>query len=205
MPKGLPCVSSCEGDVKKGTDGKWVPPSVLCPVHIGRHAKVLQARDAGVLVGELRAPVFSKVAKIGAVPAGVTLVVEEADKEAVARKAGALVMVITRKQEMQGLIYDGSQPFVLNKRRFFPPPRGVWFVVPGTGYAVFAWASAPGVTHRIRKMMRKVNKRKRLFFHFGKRVARAARGARSAPEGRREAPRSGAGCRAAAQSAAAGG
>ena len=43
------------------------------------------------------------------------------------------------------------------------------------------------------------------FFRSCKRAARAARGARSAPEGRREAPRSGAGCRAAAQSAAAGG
>ena len=43
------------------------------------------------------------------------------------------------------------------------------------------------------------------FFRVCKRAARAARGARSAPEGRREAPRSGAGCRAAAQSAAAGG
>ncbi len=43
------------------------------------------------------------------------------------------------------------------------------------------------------------------FFRVPKKPARAARGARSAPEGRREAPRSGAGCRAAAQSAAAGG
>ena len=42
-------------------------------------------------------------------------------------------------------------------------------------------------------------------FRSCKRAARAARGARSAPEGRRGAPRSGAGCRAAAQSAAAGG
>ena len=41
--------------------------------------------------------------------------------------------------------------------------------------------------------------------HGPRKVARAARGARSAPEGRRGAPRSGAGCRAAAQSAAAGG
>ena len=43
------------------------------------------------------------------------------------------------------------------------------------------------------------------FFRVPKKPARAARGARSAPEGRREAPRSGAGCRAAAQSAATGG
>ena len=45
----------------------------------------------------------------------------------------------------------------------------------------------------------------RLFFRVPEMGARSAWGARSAPEGRREAPRSGAGCRAAAQSAAAGG
>eukprot|EP00964_Phaeocystis_antarctica_P015967 scaffold8836_cov62-Phaeocystis_antarctica.AAC.11 len=45
----------------------------------------------------------------------------------------------------------------------------------------------------------------RLFFRVPEMVARAARGACSAPEGRREVLRSGAGCRAAAQSAAAGG
>ena len=47
--------------------------------------------------------------------------------------------------------------------------------------------------------------KKGLFFRVPEMAARAARGAPSAPEGRREAPRSGAGCRAAAQSAAAGG
>ena len=45
----------------------------------------------------------------------------------------------------------------------------------------------------------------RLFFRVPRKVARAARGARRAPEGWRVAPRSGAGCRAAARSAAAGG
>ena len=47
--------------------------------------------------------------------------------------------------------------------------------------------------------------KKRAFFDVVNNDARAARGARSAPEGRREAPRIGAGRRAAAQSAAAGG
>ena len=69
------------------------------------------------------------------------------------------MLVITRKQEEEGLLYDGSVPFLLNRRKFRPPPRGVWFVVPGKGYAVFAWASAAGVTHRMRKLMRKANAR----------------------------------------------
>ena len=158
-PKGLPCVTGCKGSVKKGADGKWVAPSVLCPVHIGRHAKLLQSLDAGVSVEELKAPVFSKVARIGKVPSGATLVVDENEHDAVSRQAGRLVLVITRKQEAEGLLYDGSMAFLLNGRKFRPPPRGVWFVVPNKGYAVFAWASASGVTHRIRKLMRKANAR----------------------------------------------
>ena len=63
------------------------------------------------------------------------------------------MLVITREQEQQGLMYDGSIPFMLNGRKFRPPVRGVWFAVAGKakGYAVFAWASAAGVTHRIAK------------------------------------------------------
>ena len=158
-PKGLPCVTGCKGEMKKGADGKWVAPSVLCPVHIGRHAKLLQSLDAGVSVEELKAPVFSKVARIGKVPSGATLVVDENERDAVLQQAGRLVLVITRKQEVEGLLYDGSMPFLLNGRKFRPPPRGVWFVVPRKGYAVFAWASAAGVTHRMRKLMRKANAR----------------------------------------------
>ena len=158
-PKGLPCVTGCKGAIKQGIDGKWVEPSVLCPVHIGWHAKVLQARDACVAVAELKAPVFSKVVVPEKVPAGATLVVDEDERAAVAAKVGKLVLVITREQEQRGLIYDGSVPFVLNDRKFRPSPRGVWFMVKGQGYAVFAWAKAESVTHRIRKMMYAVNAR----------------------------------------------
>ena len=158
-PKGLACVSGCQSKVTKGADGKWVAPHVLCPVHIGWHAKVLQARDAGVTVEVLKAPVFSKVAQLEKVPSGATVVVDKEARDAVAAKVGRLVLVITREQEQQGLMYDGSQPFVLNGRKFRPMVRGVWFVPPGKGYAAFAWASATGVTHRIRMLMRTVNKR----------------------------------------------
>ena len=158
-PKGLACVDGCEGDVKKGADGKWVAPKTLCPVHIGWHTKTLQARDACVPVAELKAPVFSKVARFDKVPSGVTLVVDETERDEVAQKVGKLVLVITRKQEQQGLMYDGSVPFMLNGRKFRPPMRGVWFAVAGKGYAAFAWASAAGVTHRIRKLMYKANSR----------------------------------------------
>lgn len=116
-PKGLPCVTGCKGEMKKGADGKWVAPSVLCPVHIGRHAKLLQSLDAGVSVEELKAPVFSKVARIGKVPSGATLVVDENERDAVLQQAGRLVLVITRKQEVEGLLYDGSMPLRLPAQR----------------------------------------------------------------------------------------
>ena len=158
-PKGLACVSGCQGKVVMGADGKWVAPHVLCPVCIGWHAKVLQARDAGVTVEVLKAPVFSKVAQLKKVPPGATVVVDKGMRDAVAAKVGRLVLVITREQEQQGLMYDGSQPFVRNGLNVRPRCRGVWFVPSGTGYAVFAWASSQGVTHRVRKLMSTVNVR----------------------------------------------
>ena len=65
--------------------------------------------------------------------------------------------------------------------------------------AIFSAASTQ------RKLVQVPEEENRHFFRVPKKPARAARGARSAPEGPHEAPRSGAGCRAAAQSAAAGG
>ncbi|EOD25628.1 hypothetical protein EMIHUDRAFT_457487 [Emiliania huxleyi CCMP1516] len=63
LPAGLPCVTGCVGDVKKDAEGKWMKPCVLCPAHLGWHAKVLQARDACVPASELHSPVFSTVAR----------------------------------------------------------------------------------------------------------------------------------------------
>jgi hypothetical protein len=44
-------------------------------------------------------------------------------------------------------------------RYFWPPCAGVYFEVAGKGYAVHAWASAAGVTQRMRTLMRKINRR----------------------------------------------
>ena len=41
-PAGLPCVTGCAGDVKQDAMGKWIKPCVLCPAHLGWHAKALQ-------------------------------------------------------------------------------------------------------------------------------------------------------------------
>ena len=147
-PAGLPCVTGCAGDVKQDAMGKWIKPCVLCPAHLGWHAKALQARDACVPVGELQSPVFSTVARFEKVPAGATVVVAKEELDDVTEKVGKLVLVITREQEEQGYVYDASLPFEVNGRKLRPPPRGVWFAVTGKGYAAHAWASAAGVTNR---------------------------------------------------------
>ena len=135
-------MTGCVGDVKKDAEGKWMKPCVLCPAHLGWHAKVLQARDACVPVSELHSPVFSTVARFEDVPAGATVVVAKEELDATTEKVGKLVLVITREQEEQGYVYDASLPFEVNGRKLRPPPRGVWFVLTGKGYAAHAWASA---------------------------------------------------------------
>ena len=50
-------------------------------------------------------------------------------------------------------------PFNVNGKLYWPPCRGVYFQVAGTGYAVHVWASAAGVTHRMRRLMRTANAR----------------------------------------------
>ena len=52
-----------------------------------------------------------------------------------------------------------TQPFVVNGKQFWPPCRGVYFEVEGKGYARHAWATASGVTYRMRALMYKSNKR----------------------------------------------
>ena len=150
------CSSVCKGGVERDTNGKLVFAS-FCPVHLLLHAKSLQARDAGVSVAELKGPVWGKYRRIEKVPEGATLVASDA--ESFAHRAKALVLVVTRAQEEAGMFYDRSVPFIVNGRAYAPPCAGVYFEVPGTGYAVHAWANAQGVTHRLRQAMKVANRR----------------------------------------------
>ena len=133
------CASVCKGTVERNADGKLVFAS-FCPVHLLLHAKTLQARDAGVAVDALRGPVWGKYRLIHQLPSGSTLVAS--DTQSVAHRAKALVMVVTRAQEAAGMFYDRSIPFIVNGRAYTPPCAGVYFEVPGTGYAVHAWADS---------------------------------------------------------------
>jgi hypothetical protein len=155
-PKPLDCVTGCDGTVKRTEDGRLVFAS-FCPVHLLLHAKTLQARDAGVPVSQLRGPVFGRYKKIEKLPAGSTLVMSAEGSQA--HKAPPLVMCVTRAQETAGLFYNRTVPFVVNGKAYMPPCRGVYFEVGNEGYAVHAWATADGVTHRMRQLMRVVNRR----------------------------------------------
>ena len=152
----LHCTAGCKKGVERDEAGKLVFTS-FCPVHLLLHAKTLQARDAGVAVDRLRGPVFGKYRKIKDVPPGATLVASDVQSQAL--RARTLVLVVTRAQEAAGLFYNGSVPFIVNGRAYRPPCRGVYFEVAGSGYAVHAWASAGGVTHRMRQQMRLANRR----------------------------------------------
>ena len=158
-PNALHCTSTCKGTVERDPNGKLLFAS-FCPVHLLLHAKSLQARDMGLADASKLddGPVWATRKWLEDVPAGSTLVVCD-DESHAWRKAKPLVMVVTRAQEQAGIMYDGSLPFVINGKAYRPPCRGVYFEVPGTGYAVHAWASAAGVTHRIRMQLRTANRR----------------------------------------------
>jgi hypothetical protein len=156
-PTALACATGCPGAICMDKDGKWVRGSKLCPVHMGRHAHCLHARDAGVSCDELDCPVFSTVLRIAQIPSGATLVRSETGSAC--GLASAYVLVISQEQEARGVIYNRTVPFVFQGKEFRPPCRGTWFEVAGKGYAVHAFGAAAGVTHKMRQLMHKTNKR----------------------------------------------
>ena len=105
-PSGLACVTGCGGNVVRDAAGKWVRPRSLCPAHIGEHAKVLQARDAGVAVDELEGPenkvgpkVLLKLDEADAVSEQEAMAKErKAQKKAAKRKAKEEAETAARKQ-----------------------------------------------------------------------------------------------------------
>ena len=154
-PKVIHCTLACKGKVERTEDGK-LELKTFCPMHLAMHLRTLQARDAGIEVEALKGPVFGKYRRVKDVPAGATL--RRLATGSVSCQAGRLVCVVTWEQECQGMMYDRSHPFVVNGKMFWPAPRGLWVEKEG-GYAVFAWATANGVTHRFRKQLRLTNRR----------------------------------------------
>jgi hypothetical protein len=154
--KPLWCRAGCCGAVER-TETGGLRVERVCPACLLLHAKALQAARVGVSVEQLRGPVYADYKKIEDAPAGATLV--QSTHDSVAHLAKALVCVVTRAEEAAGLMYDRREPFVVDGRMYWPPMRGHYFEVAGLGYAVHAWATAAGVTQRMRRLMRTVNAR----------------------------------------------
>ena len=145
------------GSLHVGEDGKLVGGGSLCPAHLKLWLKGLQARDVGLTVSELEGPVYGDYCKVERLPAGATLV--KAESGSASEKAPRLVLVVSRDEEAVGLMYDHTVPFEVGGKYYWPPCAGVYFEMAGKGYAVHAWASAAGVTQRMRTLMRKINRR----------------------------------------------
>ena len=158
--KPLQCLSSCKlgaVSMKVGTDGKQEGGGPLCPAHLLLRLRELQARDVGVAVAQLEGPVYGDYCTIDKLPAGATLV--KAESGSASEKAPRLVLVVSRDEEAAGLMYDRTVPFEAGSKYLWPPCAGVYFEVARKGYAVHAWASAAGVTQRMRTLMRMINRR----------------------------------------------
>jgi len=140
-----------------GADGKQAGGGLLCPAHLMLRVKELQAHDVGVAMNELEGPVYGDYCKIEKLPAGAMFV--KAESRSSSERAPRLVLVVSRDEEAAGLMYDRTVPFEADGRYFWPPCARVYFEVAGKGYAVHAWASAAGVTQRMRTLMRKINRR----------------------------------------------
>ena len=67
--------------------------------------------------------------------------------------------VVTHEEHVAGYVYNRTVPFVINGKEHWPPERGCWFEVAGTGYALRAWATATGDTTRLRKLLLRGAKR----------------------------------------------
>ena len=74
-------------------------------------------------------------------------------------KVPLLVCKVTHEEHCHGYEYNRSEPFVINDVEHWPPQRGTWFHVPGTKYAIQAWANARGETAHLHKQLKLAAKR----------------------------------------------
>eukprot|EP00966_Prymnesium_polylepis_P113624 2627112-Prymnesium_polylepis.1 len=157
-PKALACRTSCEGCVALTAEGK-LDTGKLCSACLFELpvAKV----DAKLGADEETAktlPYFVDARGIDEIADGCTLVRCEAASD---QKGDAppLVCVVTAAEHEDGIGYNGTLPFVVDGVEKRPCVRGTWFEVPRTGCAIRVWANAQGVGARLRKQLRKTNRR----------------------------------------------
>jgi integrase len=154
--KGLTCTSVCPGELALNEDG-MLDVERFCASHLVLHARMLQAMVLGVDAATLDVPVYARLQRVAKLHAGSTLVA--AEEASVSEDAPSLVCVVTHEEHVAGYVYNRTVPFVINGKEHWPPERGCWFEVAGTGYALRAWATATGDTTRLRKLLLRGAKR----------------------------------------------
>ena len=123
----------------------------FCTSHLVLHVRMLQVMVLGVDEATLDVPVYARVQRVAKLHAGATIVA--AEEASFSEDAPSLVCVVTHEEHIAGYVYNRTVPFVINGKEYWPPERGSWFEVGGTGYALRAWATATGDTTRLRKLL----------------------------------------------------
>ena len=156
-PKGLQCRSSCCGMIQLtldgGLDGDKMCPACMLDVADKDMDDKLGASSA--VTKDL--PQFADAKMFDELCPGSNLVrCEPADQKGTPPE---LVCVLSREEHERGVRYDGSVPFCVDGKERRPRPAGTWFEVPNTGSAIRVWASAHGVTQRLRAQLKLTNHR----------------------------------------------
>jgi len=153
--KALSCVLGCTGALQF-TEGGRINSAALCPAHLFKHLKERIATEMGLAIDDVEGPIFGKYKRICDVPSGSTL--RASDNSSVAKEqAKALVCIVTAEEDAAGMRYDGTEPFVVGGKEYWPPMRGLWVEVAGKGYAVRACSNAGEITNRMRAQLHRAN------------------------------------------------
>lgn len=130
--KALSCVLGCTGALQFMEGGR-INSAALCPAHLFKYLKYLKERIAtemGLAIDDVEGPIFGQYKRICDVPSGSTL--RASDKSSVAKEqAKALVCIVTAEEDVAGMRSDGTEPFVVGGKEYWPPMRGLWVEVAG--------------------------------------------------------------------------
>lgn len=157
---GLQCTSVCPGKLVLTDEGRADPAS-FCPAHLVEHCKALVRELLGSAANMGDLPLYASFCRVEDLKPGTTLVMSA--ESSVADRAGLGVCTVTKDEMMAGIMYNREVPFEYEvngkSTQFYPPVRGHWFEIAGSGYAARAWAESRGVTAHLRKQLGRVSER----------------------------------------------
>jgi hypothetical protein len=155
--KFLQCNSKCNGKKFVLRADGTADPEKFCVAHLIEHIKSLLFELLGRAPPK-HVPFLGRWCKVSKLSAGTTLV--QSAKNSVAEEDAPLcVCVVTAEEAQMGYCYDRTVPFEYNGKEYYPPQRGYWFEVEGTGFAVRAFADAAGVTECLQRQLKRTAER----------------------------------------------